>query len=106
MQTQRFFPLRWAAIIGALVLAACLTISPWPYDAARGFSIASVTSPVSNTASKGDQLTSGHPKSSARATAQPEQITAKHSGKIPVGCETAFSKLAHRADLSAARCIT
>ena len=28
------------------------------------------------------------------------------SGKIPVGCETASSKLAHRADLSARRCIT
>ncbi len=106
MQTQRFFPLRWAAVIGCLALAACLTISTWPHDAARGFSIASVTAPVSNTALKGDRLTSRHPNSSVRAIAQTEQIIAKYSGKIPVGCETAFSKLAYRADLRAARCIT
>ena len=93
-------------MIGSLVIAACLTFSSSPYDTARGFSIASASSPVSNTASKGDRLTSRHPNSSARGATQPEQVTAKHSGKIPVGCETAFSKLAHRADLSARRCIT
>jgi hypothetical protein len=32
-----FFSLRLAAIIGALVIAACLTFSPSPYDTARGY---------------------------------------------------------------------
>ena len=85
MQRQRFFSLRWAAIIGSLVIAACLTFSSSPYDTARGFSIASVSSPVSNTASKGDRLTSRHPNSSARGDTQPEQVTAKHAGKFPSG---------------------
>ena len=99
------FPIKWAAIIGSFVLVTCLTISPSPYDAARGLSIASVTSPVSNTASKGNCLTSTHP-TSARATAQPQRTTARHSGKILVGCETAFSQFADRADFRAARCVT
>jgi hypothetical protein len=67
MQTQRFFSLRWATLVGSLALAACLTFSLSSYDTARGFSIASVSSPVSNTASKGDRLTSRHPNASAPA---------------------------------------
>ena len=105
MQIERFFSSKLVAVIASFVIAACLSFSAWPYDTAGGFSTASVRSPVSNTASKGDRLTSKHP-SSAREAAGPQQTSAKHSGKIPIGCETAFSKLAHRADLSARRCIT
>jgi hypothetical protein len=54
------FQIEVGGIIGSFVLVTCLTISPSPYDAARGLSIASVTSPVSNTASKGNCLTSTH----------------------------------------------
>jgi hypothetical protein len=105
MQIERFFSSKLVAAVGSVVIATCLAFSPSPYDTARGFSAASVSTAVSNTASKGDRLTSKHP-SSAREAAGPQQTSAKHSGKIPIGCETAFSKLAHRADLSARRCIT
>jgi hypothetical protein len=106
MQIERFFSSKLGAVIASFVIAACLSFSAWPYDTAGGFSTASVSSPVSNTASKGDRLTSRHPNASARVVTRPEDVTANGRGKIPVGCETASSKLAHRADLSARRCIT
>ena len=105
MQITTLFPIE----VGGNDRCSCYRRLPGlftsPYDTARGFSAASVSTAVSNTASKGDRLTSKHP-SSAREAAGPQQTSAKHSGKIPIGCETAFSKLAHRADLSARRCIT
>ena len=106
MQIERFFSSKLVAAIGSVVIAACLAFSPLPYDTARGFSAASVSTAVSNTASKGDRLTSRHPNASARVVTRPEDVTANGRGEIPVGCETASSKLAHRADLSARRCIT
>src|SRR6185437_7137466 len=89
MQKHRSFP--WTALVGSLALAACLTIPPSPYDAARGFS---TTLTISNTASKGDRL-----------TARPRQAPAMHSGKLPVGCETAVSRFARGGDFTARRCI-
>ena len=105
MQTERFFSSKLVAVVGSVVIAAYVAVPPPPYETARGFSTVRVSTTVSNTASKGDRLTSKH-ASSAREAAGPQQTSAKYSGKIPVGCETAFSKLVHRADLSARRCIT
>jgi hypothetical protein len=106
MQIGRFFSSTLLAVVASLILAACLTFSPSPYDTAGGFSTASVGSPVSNMASKGDRLTSRHPNASARTAARPERLTAKQSGKIPVGCEAAVSRLVHSADFGARRCVT
>ena len=53
MQIERFFSSKLVAAVGSVVIAACLVFSPSPYDTARGFSAASVSTAVSNTASKG-----------------------------------------------------
>ena len=106
MQIGRSFSSKLVAAFASLVIPACLMFSAWPVDTARGLSTASVNAPVSNTARKGDRLTSTHSNVSARVAPGREQVTAKPAGKIPVGCETAFSKLDKRADLSSSRCIT
>ena len=106
MQTQRLSSSKETTLIGSLVIAACLTFSPSLYETARGFSTVSVSSTVSNAASKGDRLTNNHPNTSARTAAGAEQVTAKRSGKIPIGCEAAFSQLVHLVDFSARRCVT
>jgi hypothetical protein len=106
IEIERVFSSKLGAVVASFVLAACLTFSPSPSETARGFSTASVNSTVSNTASKGDRLTSSHPNTPTPAAARPAQVTAKHSGKIPVGCEAAVSRLIHSADLSARRCVT
>jgi hypothetical protein len=106
MQIGRCFSSTLVAVVASLILAACLTFTPSPYDTASGFSTASVDFPVTNTASKGDQLTSRHPNASARTAARPERLTSKQSGKVPVGCEAAVSRLVHSADFSARRCVT
>lgn len=106
MQIERFFSLKLVAVVGSIVIAACLIFAPLRYETARGFSTATVSSPMSNTASKGDRLTSRQPNASARAVTGTEHVTANGRRKIPVGCEPAFSKLAQRADVSARRCIT
>jgi hypothetical protein len=106
LATESFLSSKFMAVAGSLVIGACLTFSPSPYDTARGDSTASARSHVSNTASKGDRLTSRHSDVSARAATRPEQIIPPPSGKIPAGCEPVFSKLAHWHDLSARRCIT
>ena len=106
MQIGRSFSSKLVAAFASLVIPACLMFSAWPVDAARGLSTASVNAPVSNTARKGDRLTSTHSNVSASTVARGELVTAKPTGKIPDGCETAFSKLDKRADLSSSRCIT
>jgi len=106
MQIHRFFSSKLAAVVGSLVIAICLTFTTSAYEAARGLSITSANLTVSNTASKGDRLTSSYSKAPAFTAAGPEQVTAKHSGKIPIGCETAVSRFVHSADLRARRCVT
>jgi hypothetical protein len=105
MQTRRVFSSK-LAIVGSLVIAVCLTFMPSLYEAARGFSTASVISAARNVASKGDRLTSSHLRTSVRTAARPEGVTANYSGKIPVGCEAAVSRLIHSADFRARRCVT
>jgi hypothetical protein len=110
MQACRVFSSKLAAIVGSLVIAACLTFTPSPspslYEAARGFSTAGVSSTASNVASKGDRLTSSRLRTIGRIAARPEGATAKRSGKIPIGCEAAVSRLIRTADFSARRCVT
>ncbi len=110
MQIGRCFSSTLVTVVTSLILAACLTLSPSPYDTASGFSTASAGFPVSNTVSKGDRFTSRHLNAAARTAARPERLTAKQSGKqsgkIPVGCEAAVSRLVHSADFSARRCVT
>jgi hypothetical protein len=105
MQNRRVFSSK-LAIVGSLVIAVCLTFTPSLYEAARGFSTASVSSTGSNVASKGDRLTSSHPRTFVRTAARLEGVTANYSGKIPVGCEAAVSRLIHSADFRARRCVT
>jgi hypothetical protein len=106
MQTHRVFSSKLAGIMGSLVIAVCLTFTPSLYEAARGVSTASVSSAASNVASKGDRLTTSHLRTSVRTAARPEGVTANYSGKIPVGCEAAVSRLIHSADFRARRCVT
>lgn len=53
LATESFLSSKFMAVAGSLVIGACLTFSPSPYDTARGDSTASARSHVSNTASKG-----------------------------------------------------
>jgi hypothetical protein len=101
-----FFSRKLVAVVASLVIAACLTFSPWPHETARGFSIVSVSSSVVNAASKGDRLTSSRANTPAPTAARPERVTANHSEKILVGCEAAVSRLIHSADFRARRCVT
>ncbi len=102
---ESFLSSKFVAVAGSLVIGACLTFSPSPYDTARGDATASARSHVINTASKGDRLTSRRSDVSAQAATRPEQSTPTPRGNIPAGCELAFSKLAHWHDVSARRCI-
>ena len=81
MQIGRSFSSKLVAAFASLVIPACLMFSAWPVDAARGLSTASVNAPVSNTARKGDRLTSTHSNVSASTVARREQVTAKPTGK-------------------------